>query len=193
MTQDLTANSVLATGGSLEDAKFAPIEVTALVIPSQKLMTSSDNRTEAEELHETDLANLLAAKGLVQLGWILKRPDRDSRPGLDSLAAHRQLHAQRQVPSAATVLVAPTRVTPLALSDPHGMQVVGACTVRSPHAHDGASELTSHEIGAGWRCAGSSATDAAFVGDAPRLVVRAKHVTMCQDPESVQFKLYDVR
>jgi hypothetical protein len=193
ITQDLTVNSVLATGGSLEDAKFAPVEVTALIMPSQKLVSSSGNRTEAEVLHETDIENLLAAKGLMQLGWILKRPDGISPPSLDSLAAHRQLRVQQQLPSAATVIVTPTRVTPLALSDPHGMQVVGSCSVRSPHVHDGASELTAHEIGIDSESPGSSAPDAVFVGDVPRLVVRAEHVTMCQDPESVQFKLYDVR
>jgi hypothetical protein len=193
ITQEFTANSVLATGGSLEDVKFAPVEVTALVMPSQRLVASSGNRTEAEILHETDVANLLAAKGLMQLGWILKRPDGDSPASLDSLAAHRQLHAQLQVPSATTIVVTPTRVTPLALSDPHGIEVVRACSVRSPHTHDGASELPGCQIGIDSESAGSSKTDASCIGDVPRVVVRAEHVTMCQDPESVQFKLYDVR
>jgi hypothetical protein len=185
ITQHLAADSN-------DDAKESPIEVSALVIPSQRPATG--NRSEAEVLHETDIANLLTAKGLVQLGWILRRPENDFPLVLDSLAAHRQLRVQSHVPSAATLLAVPGRAIPLTLSDPLGMEVVAACAVSTPHEHDGLSDITAQHHVDRTGEAGSSKSDATLAdGTRRRLVVQAEHVKMCQDPDAVQFKLYDVR
>jgi hypothetical protein len=100
---------------------------------------------------------------------------------------------QSRFPSAATIVVLPNLAAPLALSEPEGMRYVGECEATRPHQHEGVSVVPAADVELGAVTAVSDVTDLSSAFEKTTVVIRAVHVSICHDPEEVQFKLYDVR
>lgn len=109
------------------DGSVAPLQVTALIIPSQ-----SCTQHGSEMRYENDVFSLQELKGLASMGWIQMRPQ-DSRLTLSPSAARTHAGFQIMMPEAVVIVVAPgdpSRYRAYALTDPGGLGYVLGCASR---------------------------------------------------------------
>lgn len=173
-----------------------PLEITALIIPSQRPSISSceefdDSPGETELFYENDVISLLSAKGLTQLGWIRFRPRTESYEGLGPIGATLQARLQACLPEAASVVVtsntSPSRQKWYALANADAVEAVLDNVVPSMSEENQSSSFdstVSHRI----------KDKEGLLQIIRRDVVRVRHIIVRKDTdEAPLFKLYDLR
>lgn len=179
----------------------APLEVTALIVPSQRPKSSTSGEREEDEvedeipetelLFESDLLSLLSTKGLSQVGWIRYMPQSDSRVSLGPVATALQARLQARLPEGASVVMtpnsSPSRYKWYALANADAVEAV-LDNLNDPTP----GGLPTHAADAGppFKIKGEEEISKIIRRD----VVRARHVIVKRNAdEGPSFKLYDVR
>jgi hypothetical protein len=165
-------------GGDADgDIETDVLHVTALVLPAQRAVDAAGG--EPELRYPGDVAALLAAKGLLHLGWLrLEDPDR-AGTALGPRAHRLQCSCQSALEETVTGVV-------VRRADRRDLLVVDWFQTGAGADDAGSSSVRLGESDA------AEAEDAA-AGDVAAGFVRARHVVVEPIPDGPPFKLYDLR